>query len=68
MSGRFTFEGEAVTATATVTIGTTNALASVPVKIVLNARSQSFFDFVYNAVVEVVSVDQTQAAARFPAQ
>jgi hypothetical protein len=68
MSGRFTFEGEAVTATATVTVGTTNALASVPVKIVLNARSQSFFDFVYDAVVEVVSVDQTQAAACFPAQ
>ena len=66
MSGRFTFEGEAVTATATVTVGTTGALASVPVKIVLNARSQSFFDFVYDAVVEVVSVDQAQAAARFP--
>jgi hypothetical protein len=68
MSGRFTFEGEAVTATATVTVGTTGALASVPVKIVLNARSQSFFDFVYDAVVEVVSVDQAQAAARFPVQ
>ncbi len=68
MSGRFTFEGEAVTATATVTVGTTGTLAGVPVKIVLNARSQSFFDFVYDAVVEVVSVDQAQAAARFPAQ
>lgn len=68
MSGRFTFEGEAVTATATVTVGTTGMLAGVPVKIVLNARSQSFFDFVYDAVVEVVSVDQAQAAARFPAQ
>lgn len=68
MSGRFMFEGEAVTATATVTVGTTDALANVPVKIVLNARSQSFFDFVYDAVVEVVSVDQAQAAARFPAQ
>ena len=68
MSGRFMFEGEAVTATATVTVGTTDALANVPVKIVLNARSQSFFDFVYDAVVEVVSVDQAQAVARFPAQ
>jgi len=68
MSGRFMFEGEAVTATATVTVGTTDALANVPVKIVLNARSQSFFDFIYDAMVEVVSVDQTQAAARFPAQ
>ena len=68
MSGRFMFEGEAVTATATVTVGTTGTLAGVPVKIVLNARSQSFFDFVYDAVVEVVSVDQAQAAARFPAQ
>jgi hypothetical protein len=68
MSGRFTFEGEAVTATATVTVGTTDALVGVPVKIVLNARSQAFFDFVYDAVVEVVSVDQAQAAARFPAQ
>jgi hypothetical protein len=68
MSGRYTFEGEAVTATATVTVGTTGALANVPVKIILNARSQSFFEFVYDAVVEVVSVDQTQAAARFPAQ
>jgi hypothetical protein len=68
MSGRFTFEGEAVTATATVTVGTTDALANVPVKIVLNARSQAFFNFVYDAVVEVVSVDQAQAAARFPAQ
>ena len=68
MSGRFTFEGEGVTATATVTVGTTGTLAGVPVKIVLNARSQSFFDFVYDAVVEVVSVDQAQAAARFPAQ
>jgi hypothetical protein len=66
MSGRFTFDGEAVTATATVTVGTTGALAGIPVKIVLNARSQSFFDFVYDAVVEVVSVDQTQIAARFP--
>ncbi len=68
MSGRFTFEGEAVTATATVTVGTTDTLTGVPVKIVLNARSQSFFDFVYDAVVEVVSIDQTQVAARFPAQ
>ncbi|MFZ2412800.1 MAG: carboxypeptidase-like regulatory domain-containing protein [Candidatus Cryosericum sp.] len=68
MSGRFTFEGEAVTATATVTVGTTDTLAGVPVKIVLNARSQSFFDFVYDAVVEVVSIDQAQVAARFPAQ
>jgi hypothetical protein len=66
MSGRFMFEGEAVTATATVTVGTTGALANVPVKIVLNARSQAFFDFVYDAVVEVVTVDQAQAAARFP--
>jgi len=66
MSGRFTFEGEAVTATATVTVGTTGTLTGVPVKIVLNARSQSFFDFVYDAVVEVVSIDQAQAAARFP--
>jgi hypothetical protein len=66
ISGRFMFEGEAVTATATVTVGTTDALANVPVKIVLNARSQSFFDFIYDAMVEVVSVDQTQAAARFP--
>ena len=68
MSGRFTFEGEAVTATATVTVGTTGTLTGVPVKIVLNARSQSFFDFVYDAVVEVVSVDPAQAAARFPTQ
>jgi hypothetical protein len=66
MTGRFMFEGEAVTATATVTVGTTDALANIPVKIVLNARSQAFFDFVYDAVVEVVSVDQTQVAARFP--
>ncbi|MBA4364608.1 MAG: hypothetical protein C0398_01200 [Coprothermobacter sp.] len=66
MTGRFTFDGEAVTATATVTVGTTGALAGVPVKIVLNARSQSFFDFVYDAVVEVVSLDQAQTAARFP--
>ena len=68
MTGRFMFEGEAVTATATVTVGTTDALANIPVKIVLNARSQEFFNFVYDAVVEVVSVDQTQVAARFPAQ
>jgi hypothetical protein len=68
MSGRFTFDGEAVTATATVTVGTTGALAGIPVKIVLNARSQSFFNFVYDAVVEVVSVDQAQASARFPVQ
>ena len=68
MSGRFTFEGQAVTATATVTVGTTGALTNVPVKIILNARSQAFFDFVYDAVVEVVSVDQAQAAARFPTQ
>ncbi|MCX6085877.1 MAG: carboxypeptidase regulatory-like domain-containing protein [Caldiserica bacterium] len=68
MSGRFTFEGEAVTATATVSVGTTGTLTGVPVKIVLNARSQSFFDFVYDAAVEVVSVDQAQAAARFPVQ
>lgn len=68
MTGRFMFEGEAVTATATVTVGTTDALANIPVKIVLNARSQAFFDFVYDAVVEVVSVDQTQVAARFPTQ
>ena len=68
MSGRFTFDGEAVTATATVTVGKKDALAGIPVKIILNARSQSFFDFVYDAVVEVVSVDQAQAVARFPAQ
>lgn len=68
MSGRFTFEGEAVTATATVTVGTTGALTNIPVKIVLNARSQAFFDFVYDAVVEVISVNQAQAAALFPAQ
>jgi hypothetical protein len=68
MRGRYTFEGEVVTATATVTVGTKDALANVPVKIVLNARSQAFFDFVYDASVEVVSVDRKQAAARFPAQ
>ncbi len=68
MSGRFNFEGEPVDATATVTVGTNGALAGVPVKIVLNARSQSFFNFVYDAAVEVVSVDQTQVAARFPPQ
>ena len=68
MTGRFMFEGEAVTATATVTVGTTDVLANIPVKIVLNARSQEFFNFVYDAVVEVVSVDQTQVTARFPAQ
>ena len=66
MRGRTTFEGEAVTVTATVSIGTAGALAGVPVKIVINARSQSFFDFVYDAVVEIVSVDQGAAAARFP--
>lgn len=66
MAGRFTFEGEAVTATATVTVGTADTLAGVPVKIVLNARSQEFFDFIYDAVVEVVSVDQAQITARFP--
>ncbi|MHB8071159.1 MAG: carboxypeptidase regulatory-like domain-containing protein [Candidatus Cryosericum sp.] len=68
MRGRYTFEGEAVTATATVTVGTRDTLTNVPVKIVLNARSQTFFDFVYDASVEVVSVDQAQVAARFPAQ
>jgi len=68
LKGRYTFEGEAVTATATVTVGTKDALAGVPVKIVLNARSQTFFDFVYDASIEVVSVDQSQAAARFPSQ
>jgi len=68
MSGTFTFEGEEVTATATVTVGTDGALAGIPVKIVLNARSQAFFDFVYDAVVEVTSVDQAAVAARFPAQ
>lgn len=66
MRGRTTFEGEAVTVTATVSIGTAGALAGVPVRIVINARSQSFFDFVYDAVVEIVSVDQGAAAARFP--
>ena len=68
MEGTFTFEGEEVTATATVTVGTKDALAGIPVKIVLNARSQTFFDFVYDAVVEVTSVDSSAAAARFPAQ
>jgi hypothetical protein len=68
MSGSFTFEGEEVTATATATVGTKDALASIPVKIVLNARSQTFFDFVYDAVVEVTSVDSSTVAARFPAQ
>jgi len=68
MSGTFTFEGEKVAAAATVTVGTKDALAGIPVKIVLNARSQTFFDFVYDAVVEVTSVDPSAAAARFPAQ
>ncbi len=68
MKGRYTFEGETVTATATVTVGTKEALTNVPVRIVLNARSQTFFDFVYDASIEVVSVDQAQAAAQFPAQ
>ena len=68
MSGRYNFEGEPVTATATVTVGTSGTLAGIPLKIVLNARSQSFFNFVYDAVVEVVSVDQSQIAARFPSQ
>jgi len=40
-------------------------LTGIPVKIVLNARSQSFFNFTYDAVVEIVSVDQAQVAARF---
>lgn len=66
MRGRTTFEGEAVTVTATVSVGTTGALAGVPVKIVINARSQSFFDFVYDATVEIVSVDHVATAARFP--
>lgn len=68
LRGRYTFEGEAVTATATVTVGTKDTLAGVPVKIVLNARSQTFFDFVYDATIEIVSVDQAQVAARFPTQ
>ncbi len=66
--GRYIFDGEAVTATATVTVGTRDTLAGVPVKIVLNARSQAFFDFVYDASIEIVSVDQAQTAARFPTQ
>lgn len=65
MSGQFTFEEEPVDATATVTVGTNGVLTGIPVKIVLNARSQSFFNFTYDAVVEIVSVDQAQVAARF---
>lgn len=68
MSGRYNFESEPVIATATVTVGTSGTLVGVPLKIVLNARSQSFFNFIYDAVVEVVSVDQAQIAARFPSQ
>lgn len=68
LSGNFTFEREPVSATATVTVGTSGALANVPVKIVLHAANTTFFDFTYDATVEIVSTDQAAAAARFPAQ
>jgi hypothetical protein len=66
MSGRFLFEGESVTATATVAVGTRDSLAGVPVRIVFNAQSAAFFDFVYDAKVEIVSIDQSSVSARFP--
>lgn len=67
MNGQFKFEGEPVEGSAVVTVGTQGALAGVPVKIVLNAHSQSFFNFVYDASIEVVSIDAAQIAAAFPA-
>ncbi len=68
LSGTTVYERQNVKATATVTVGTSGALANVPVKIVLHASNTAFFDFTYDATVALTSIDQGQAAAAFPAQ